>query len=98
MKLIKLIKFIASLFLSYCHLKVIHHIDTIISSYCGQDDEIISCHSDAGPNNKALLTYEDGVAHDPDNEELKNGLRRALDTGVLGLTMDDQVGRCRLAL
>jgi hypothetical protein len=47
---------------------------------------------DAGPNNEALLTYQDGVQHDPENEELKKGLRRAMDTGVFGLAM---VGRCR---
>jgi len=32
---------------------------------------------DTGPNKKALRTYEAGAAHDPENEELNNGLRRA---------------------
>jgi hypothetical protein len=30
---------------SYCNLKVIIRIDTVILSSCGQDDQIISCHS-----------------------------------------------------
>jgi hypothetical protein len=29
----------------YCHLKVIFHVDTVILSSCGQDDQIVSCHS-----------------------------------------------------
>ena len=32
---------------------------------------------DEGPYIKALMTYTEGVEHDPENEELNDGLRRA---------------------
>ena len=32
---------------------------------------------DTGPYIKAAMTYEEGLEHDPENEELKDGLRRA---------------------
>jgi len=34
---------------------------------------------DTRPYNKAGLTYRAGLAHDSENQELKNGLRRAVD-------------------
>jgi stress-induced-phosphoprotein 1 len=33
----------------------------------------------AGPYNKAGLTYAAGLAHDPENEDLNDGWRRATD-------------------
>jgi len=32
-----------------------------------------------GPHNKAAVTYEKGLEHDPENEDLKDGRRRAGD-------------------
>ena len=65
---------------------------TILLKWIGDTDRI-ECHrvtgdlpihagggvDDTGPYIKATATYRAGVAHDPENEELTKGLRRALD-------------------
>ena len=36
---------------------------------------------DTGPFHTAAHKYKAGLAHDPESEELKDGLRRAMDDG-----------------
>jgi len=47
---------------------------------------------DPGPNNKALVTYAVGLTHAPEDEELKNGLRRASDE-LKKAPQGDEAGR-----
>jgi stress-induced-phosphoprotein 1 len=39
---------------------------------------------DTGPYNKAGLTYRAGIVHEPQNQELMDGLRRAIDAFAKG--------------
>ena len=51
---------------------------------------------DTGPYTKAGLTYKAGLTHDPENEELKDGERRALDE-VNKVVMSDEINFERIA-
>ena len=52
--------------------------------------------ADTGLYHKACMAFEAGLTHDPENEELKGGLRRAsdaFDMQPVGVEMQERVAR-----